>query len=329
MSGELIELERICHRQSSVKLSDLQARLDNIELSEHSFKDNDNKTLLYTGLKTYLLLKAVLDLCMPSLNSNAALPPFQQLLITLMKLRLDLSMSYLSHIFGISVSTCSRYFNDIINILQIRLVPLTVFWPSRDILKQTLPNCFISTFPKCVSIIDCFEIFIDTPSNMKARAATYSTYKSNNTVKYFISISPHGVVNFISKGWGGRFSDRAIVERSPKFLNSLLPGDVVLADRGFTIQDLLALHNVKLEIPAFTKGRQQLTEKETVDTRNIAAVRIHVERVIGSIRQKFPILNSSIPITFMQSDGNDFSTIDKIVHVACALNNVCDSVVPT
>ena len=54
----------------------------------------------------------------------------------------------------------------------------------------------------------------------------------------------------------------------------------------------------KLHIPAFTKGKTQLIDIEVEETRSIANVRIHVKRVIGLIKQKFPILQSTIPITF-------------------------------
>lgn len=62
---------------------------------------------------------------------------------------------------------------------------------------------------------------------------------------------------------------------------TLLPGDLVLADRGFTITDAVGLHCSKLVIPAFTKGKQQLSAHEDEKkTRNLANVRIHIERVI-------------------------------------------------
>ena len=46
-------------------------------------------------------------------------------------------------------------------------------WPDRDILQKTMPTCFQESFGKKVAIIiDCFEIFIDRPSNLSARAST-------------------------------------------------------------------------------------------------------------------------------------------------------------
>ena len=62
------------------------------------------------------------------------------------------------------------------------------------------------------------------------------------------------------------------------------------------------------------------------DTRLIANVRIHVERVIGNLRKKYSILNETLPIDYLLSKGDgteNLTTLDKIVHEACALINLC------
>ena len=46
-------------------------------------------------------------------------------------------------------------------------------------------------------------------------------------------------------------SDKQLTLES-NFFSYLEPGDVVLADSGFTIADDVAVHGAKLEIPAFT-----------------------------------------------------------------------------
>ena len=52
----------------------------------------------------------------------------------------------------------------------------------------------------------------------------------------------------------------------------------------------------RLHLPAFTKGKDQLSALEVEETLEIAKVRIHVERVIGAVKQKFSILQSTLPI---------------------------------
>ena len=66
---------------------------------------------------------------------------------------------------------------------------------------------------------------------------------------------------------------------------------------------------------------------EVEQTRRIANVRIHVERVIGNIRKKYGILSVTQPIDFVVARDGDKPTLDNIVAVSCTLTNLCDSVV--
>ena len=85
-------------------------------------------------------------------------------------------------------------------------------------------------------------------------------------------------------GGGGEISDKYIVENSG-YLKHLLPGDVVLADRGFDVADSVVPYGATLDIPAFpcTRGCNQLgpSEVNIEATCKLANVRIHVERFIG------------------------------------------------
>ena len=53
---------------------------------------------------------------------------------------------------------------------------------------------------------------------------------------------------------------------------------------------------IVLKIPKFTRGKSQLEQKLVDETREIAAVRIHVDRVIGFLRNEFTILQGILPI---------------------------------
>ena len=190
-----------------------------------------------------------------------------------MRLRLNLSGQDLAYRFNVHSSTVSRTFTYVIEVMCTRLKPL-IFWPNRDNLRKTMPMDFRKHCPSCAVIIDCFEIFIERPMNLLARAQTYSSYKHHNTVKYLIGITPQGTVSFIWDGWGGRVSDKHPTENCG-LLNYLIPGDTVLADRVFDIQDSVGICYARMAIPAFTKGKKQHTGIDVEQTRRIANVRIH------------------------------------------------------
>ena len=86
---------------------------------------------------------------------------------------------------------------------------------------ETMPSNFRQDFKRCVCIIDCFEVFCERPSDLMAWAQTFSNYKHHNIVKFLIAITPQGVVSFVSKGCGGRFSDKYLTENCG-LLNYLL-----------------------------------------------------------------------------------------------------------
>ena len=107
----------------------------------------------------------------------------------------------------------------------------------------------------------------------------------------------------MSKGWGGRATDQHITENCG-ILRHLLPGDQILADHGFNIEAAVSLYCAEVKIPPFTKGKKQLSKCEEDNARELSRVRIHVERVIGLLRQKYTILEGTLPINVILTDAD-------------------------
>ena len=227
-------------------------------LSEESLSEDDQKVKFYTGLPTFELLKVLFTfvcVCVPS-QANSTLTNFQQFVMVLAKLRLNLHNQDIAYCFGVYQSSVSRMFRKWIDIMYVRLKPL-IKWPEREQLLKTMPTEFRKNFKKCVIVLDCFEVFCERPTSLKARAQTWSNYKQHNSVKFLIGIAPQGVISFISKGWGGCVSDVYLTENCG-ILDNLLPGDLVLADRGFTIRDSVGLFCAEIKTPSFTRGKNSL-----------------------------------------------------------------------
>ena len=91
---------------------------------------------------------------------------------------------------------------------------------------------------------------------------------------------------------------------------------------------LLIELEASIVMPSFTKGKQQLSSTEVEQSRRISNVRIHIERVIGLLQQKYTVLRDIAPLDLLVKDQDGISTLDKIVYVCCALTNMCPSVVP-
>ncbi|XP_004207043.1 uncharacterized protein LOC101235643 [Hydra vulgaris] len=308
---------------------DLRSNLVKLHVGTIEWSDTDSKVTFYTGLPNLKILCCLFNFLKPLIteNENSVLSYFEEFSLTLMRLRLNLFNRDLAYRFETSKLTSSKVFLRWIDIMYFRMKHL-IKWPARNELIETMPLCFRKYFEtKVAVIIDCFEIFINKPPNLCARAATWSQYKHHNTVKFLIGVSPQGVITFISKAWGGRVSNKYITEHCTT-LKNILPGDVILADRGFNIAESVGFYCGELKIPGFTKGKLQLTCSDVETTQKIASVRVHVERVIGLLRNKYKVLQSIMPLDYLYTKDSGLCKIDKIVIVCSSLINICDSIIP-
>ena len=247
-----------------------------------------------------------------------------ELLLTFMKLRLNLLEKDLGFRFEVSVQHVSAILSTYISFLGRELKKFIV-WPSVEAVKGYNPTCF-KKLGTVIAIIDCTEISAQTPSIAKSNSQMYSSYKGRTTVKVLVGCSPSGSVSYVSKASGGSMSDREIVVRSD-FLNYVnqthMESDettIILADKGFNIQDVLLPYNVKLVIPPFLRGKSQSNEYENRLTKQVASSRIHVERVINRLKH-FRILQNTVSSEF-------YDLIDYMIVICGAIVNLNKPLVP-
>lgn len=293
---QLLKMTQNDSSERIVEIRKMQKKLSTAEKAIFRYKNLKNHGPMlqfYTGI-SHKIFKWLLQYG-PQEVATKTLTVEDHLLLVLVKLRMGLTNKDISYRFQISEAVVSRVLRSWLPKLSKFMIQYLIYWPEKKALRKNLPECFKKLYTKCVCIIDCTEIFIERPRNLNTRAKTWSNYKNTNTIKYLIGCAPSGAITFISEGWGGRASDKEITTKCG-FLNLIENGDQVLADRGFTVSEELACKGGVLVIPAFTKGKDQMSAHEVDRSRSISNVRIHIERVIGRMR-KWNILNTVIPIT--------------------------------
>ncbi|KAI8437943.1 hypothetical protein MSG28_010610 [Choristoneura fumiferana] len=237
------------------------------------------------------------------------------IIITLFKIKTNDTFIQMSDEFEIPRCTIRLLFEENVYMLATFLQNI-VYLPSLYEIKKNLPLMLRMKYSKVQMIIDCFEIQIEKPSKAFRRAQTRSQNKSCNTVKYLIACTAVGFIAFISKGYGGRISDKAIACKSG-LIDIVPPNAVIMAGRGFKeIECLLSTKNVKLLCPPSVRSYSKLTKEDVIKTNEISPLSANIERVIKKV-QEFHMLKPHAVV-----NHKHLKYLDEIVTIACGLINL-------
>ena len=199
----------------------------------------------------------------------------------LTRVRLGLFERDLAHRFDVSVSTVSDVVVTWANYLYRLLgsLPSKEVWPSKEKMKEHLPDSCKGKYENVRGILDCTELKCELPKDYQKHSEMYSDYKSHDTFKGLVCISPSVWITFVSQLYPERISDKEIVEKS-NFCQLIETGDQYLAEKGFEIHGLIDLRGGSLHIPRKRfSATDQFTENQCFETMSIANVRIHVKQL--------------------------------------------------
>ncbi|CAN8002812.1 unnamed protein product [Ixodes hexagonus] len=157
-SMALLEAE---NRQLMSDLKDAKAKLATHCLNEDTFQQKE-MVLFYTGLPNFAILLAIFQLVQSRVchSDCNCLTKFQEMIVFLIRLRLNTPLQDLAYRFQVSQSTVSRIVDRWLAAAFTTLAN-GVIWPQRSVLRETMPMVFCETFGTRVAVIlDCFEVFI-------------------------------------------------------------------------------------------------------------------------------------------------------------------------
>ena len=340
---EELESEVLSLKENIALLEQKCEKLEKHVFSFENIKTDDPLLTFYTGFSNVQTMIALYEYLDPGVNGinikywlssqddlqKAAagnsvkqgrprtLTPSEEFFLVLCRLRQGFSEIHLAHLFKISQSTVSRIFISWINFMYLKLGQINI-WPSRKVVNESMPEAFKEKYPSTRVIIDCTEVRCQLPSSLLLNSELFSSYKNHTTLKALVGISPKGSITFIGQLYTGSISDKEMVERSGFLKLPFEQGDSVMADKGFTIEDVLPL-GVSLNIPPFLGMSDQMSAEDVVKTQEIASLRIHVERAINKIKN-FLIFEGVIPLS-------QFGIVNQMWWVCAMLCNFQDPII--
>ena len=133
------------------------------------------------------------------------------------------------------------------------------------------------------------------------------------TLKILVFCTKSASISYISESYAGSCTDRFITEDSEVF-TKFTPGFMVLFDKGFNVQNLFLCCQVTCVLPPFVQGKRQFTRSEVYHGKCIARARIHIERVMGILKE-FRLLDHKLPLSMVD-------LCDHILNIAGSIMNL-------
>ncbi|XP_030758012.1 uncharacterized protein LOC115883742 [Sitophilus oryzae] len=276
---------------------------------------SDEKLRNFTGINNFAIFDSIVEIFEKYHKDKRVrrLSIRQRIMLLLTKFKTSLTYVTLGSLFGITPDLAKTNIYEMMPLLSKVLKPLIVF-PSTTQITKNMPICF-KEFQDFRVILDCTEIFVQSPKCLCWRIRFYSQYKSNITVKFMTGVSPGGLITYISKPYGGRASDKVIFEES-NLISLLNPNrDAIMVDKGFVIDDICNLYKVKLIRPPFLRHKSQLSSEESILNAKIASARVHIERSNQRLKI-FKILSGKLNWALVPMVEDIFIIISAITNLS-------------
>ena len=146
--------------------------------------------------------------CCPKPKLN----PEDELFMTLVCIKTAFRPYHVSWLFTIPISTMTRHLISWVNFFYSKLGSIPI-WLSKEEILETMPTSFKKTYANARRIMDCTELFCQSPSSLNIQNCLYSSCKGHITDKRLVGIALSGTVVFVSQLYAGLVSDKQIVNR--------------------------------------------------------------------------------------------------------------------
>jgi hypothetical protein len=229
-----------------------------------------------------------------------------QLVLFYRVLKSNNTFNSLAVVYDVGPRCVSHVFESVLEIL-FNHSDERLWWLDAEENRDIMPQSFKDNYPEVkggIHIFDCLEVATEIPSKVAHNVQAWSNYKKGFRAKILISTAAGGLIEFVSKAYGGRATDAQIVVGSG-VLKKLKKGCCVMCDKGFPCieEDVLNRGGFFVMPPKIRQGRQ-LNQAERKENLKIArdrwAFNNYVDRILRSgknfmlmfVRTKVQIMSS-------------------------------------
>ncbi|XP_062538608.1 uncharacterized protein LOC134206881 [Armigeres subalbatus] len=237
-SDETSKNQHLNHDKTPIEFAFQEIRkTENMILSDLLVTDKDIN--VWTGVPTLELLAAI-ALAVKHLEDHVYTKQYKmhttdRVILTMAKLKQNISFVALATLFRISPSSVSEYFSHTVFLLS-EVLGRMVYWPSMEEISRNIPFCFQESFPRVRCVLDCTEIGISCPNCLNCRISCYSNYKHKRTAKFLLGVTPAGLISFCSRAYSGKASDKHIFLKENFIAKLDKHKDEIMVDKGFAIE---------------------------------------------------------------------------------------------
>ena len=173
---------------SDAKIQELETNLSISRFGFERFSKDNALVRFYTGFPTYDHLKLFFELVKPKAETMVyvyasgigtnrpgirKMQLIDELFLFCVRLKLGLFELDLAQRFDLHVSSVSRKVTTWANFLYFFLGNQPI-WPTREHINKVMPDSFKELYPSTRVIIDCTEIYVQTPSSLLLQSQLYS-----------------------------------------------------------------------------------------------------------------------------------------------------------
>lgn len=206
----------------------------------------------------------------------------EMLLMTLVWLRLYLSLEALGFFFGVDKATASRNTRRVLPVLR-QLGEATLGWPEPPKRGEGMSiEHALQEYPDLLAIIDATEQPIERPSDNAQQKAHYSGKKKRHTRKTQIIVNEQGEIRSVSASAPGSDHDLELFRQSGA--TQQIPEDVTAGgEAGYQgLHDELPNHSVF--VPHKAMRNHPLSEDQKLVNRELSSIRIVVENTLAELK---------------------------------------------